>query len=703
MGPSWESFKEKYDEYIKKAPCELGRLMAEDFYEAIHKLSDNRAVAACGFRTKELKELPLVIVEMMSEVFNEVEEGGEWPSILLEVLASSLRKEASFDADEVDEKLFLLPEASKTRIINNFSPLVAAWESARWGQTARWREKYLPDTMHGGREGHEPCDVTLDHAAEMELAVLMNKCCASVAIDWRQFFDRIERRVGKGLIAYTMEVEGTTDTARGFVEAENRLMEQARYRFKVGKSVEKESTTRSNGYYQGSNWSIQQAPALMSVWTRAAEAGGGTRTAGFIDDSSMQSVGDDPGEVVETLGMDGLRGVRPGHWDTGCKLNAAKTKALASNGRTEEEIEERFQDIGLECSKAIVLVGGNLSNGRETSRQARDKLAARRYDKMKEVLERIDKAPEFFEFRDALISRNASPVGYYGSELHIPSASVTQNLGGRVHRIVTAGRARWRARAATLTLPAHGHLVDPFQAQRYWALLTGRRALQRRPDIRRKWRLAVYLHQQEGGGEAGAHGAVAVLLRIAEEIEWTIDEDLVITRRRGGKMSLVDGDDRLFAHLVGQDLRREVWRIGFYTAGENSHFREGFDGIQAAGIDYDATMSKYRRRSRGGRSKGGEVSGTRLSDQQGIHSSHHRYVMGAAGRGACRMLWSGALMVGERLHKAGLREVSSRCPYCLEEVETYEHALWECRVFEEIRAKVKGKYSVEELESLPGP
>ena len=87
-------------------------------------------------------------------------------------------------------------------------------------------------------------------------------------------------------------------------------------------------------------------------------------------------------------------------------------------------------------------------------------------------MDKIDRGPPGFDLREGLLVRYAAPTGYYGSELHIRPAQVLRNIGGTVHRILTAGRFRWRARASNFTLPVHGHFVDPFQASHCWAILT---------------------------------------------------------------------------------------------------------------------------------------------------------------------------------------------------------------------------------------
>ena len=106
----------------------------------------------------------------------------------------------------------------------------------------------------------------------------------------------------------------------------------------------------------------------------------------------------------------------------------------------------------------------------------------------------------------------------YSSELHLPQTATLQNLA------LTAGRLRRRACAATSTLLVHAHFVDPWQAPRYWVVMTDRRAL------------------------------------IAADRGWSVDSDLMRSA-----ICLFKGDIKLLAPLLRQDLRRAAWRRGFST------------------------------------------------------------------------------------------------------------------------------------------
>ena len=73
------------------------------------------------------------------------------------------------------------------------------------------------------------------------------------------------------------------------LEAEERLLAQAKPRFKVGKTIGPSIYEKTNGFSQGPNYSITAALATLSVWTRTMEAEAECKTSSFIDDSSVRT------------------------------------------------------------------------------------------------------------------------------------------------------------------------------------------------------------------------------------------------------------------------------------------------------------------------------------------------------------------------------------------------------------------------------
>ena len=146
----------------------------------------------------------------------------------------------------------------------------------------------MQDKMHGARAGHECADVYLDHMLDIELASMKKQYCAEISIDCSRFFDSLEREVGNELV---MEILGEDSSvhAKGYFEAEERLLSDSRFRFKANRAVEFTSQGRTNGFPQGPSSSIQKALAFMAGWTIVIKRKTTCKTAGFIDDTSIRA------------------------------------------------------------------------------------------------------------------------------------------------------------------------------------------------------------------------------------------------------------------------------------------------------------------------------------------------------------------------------------------------------------------------------
>ena len=272
----------------------------------------------------------------------------------------------------------------------------------------------------------------------------------------------MEVEIGRKLIRAMMNEESSVH-AIGYADAEYRLNKEATYRFKVGQIVERTSSCRKNGYPQGPSSSIEVALAFMSVWNRAVQTESGVATKGFIDDSSIRAISYVPRDTGTML-KNAICISREFGSLAGCKLNEAKTKALASDSATEKVIAEM---LGYRCEQAMILVGGIMANGRKTSAKTRSSLAQKRYDKFANVVLRIKTAPTGQEGREVLLSRFAGPILTFGSELEQMSTTKENGYAGNVHAALMGSDTMFRSQGITMTLIAHGHIFHPPQVMKF--------------------------------------------------------------------------------------------------------------------------------------------------------------------------------------------------------------------------------------------
>ena len=69
-----------------------------------------------------------------------------------------------------------------------------------------------------------------------------------------------------------------------------------------------------------------------------------------------------------------------------------------------------------------------------------------------------------------------------------------------------------------------------------------------------------YIKGKEEKNKWDAHGPVTLLAHVFEVLRWEMNEDLVITREKGGKLLFHEGEDGLFDHILREDMRKAVHR-----------------------------------------------------------------------------------------------------------------------------------------------
>lgn len=112
-------------------------------------------------------------------------------------------------------------------------------------------------------------DVYVEQALAFEHARSMGLHLIAIAIDWKKLFDRIVRKIAFALMRASLPED---DPEQRYIDAEERILGQYIYRYKVGTHMSKEVYSHISGFLQGSHVSIQVALRLLAVWSAAIEA-----------------------------------------------------------------------------------------------------------------------------------------------------------------------------------------------------------------------------------------------------------------------------------------------------------------------------------------------------------------------------------------------------------------------------------------------
>ena len=221
----------------------------------------------------------------------------------------------------------------------------------------------------------------------------------------------------------------------------------------------------------------------------------------------------------------------------GTKCNRKKVKMIASDEKTEKEMEDEFEQEELKCTKAFVLVGGTMTTCTTSSKKKQAKIREKRMEKYERVLERCKQIPGGFEQKAMAIQVFATPVLCFVFELTLHTETTLTRLNRKVHAILFMA-TRWRSQALAFILLARGHLIHPSQAVRYWGIKTVRRVLRQRTDLQEIVKELIRAKDDREERREEAKGPISALFQHVKILGWTLSDQLVITRKYGTKMHL---------------------------------------------------------------------------------------------------------------------------------------------------------------------
>jgi hypothetical protein len=131
-----QRFMNEYGQYIPKVESTpLPPLEASRFANKFRSMKSKRAVAADGWRIKELRDLPDSLIRIGAQLVSEVEqEGGRWPEVNTIGIITCILKGESLEEKEMhdDPEDIVAADGDATRPITNTSPWLSAYESIRY-------------------------------------------------------------------------------------------------------------------------------------------------------------------------------------------------------------------------------------------------------------------------------------------------------------------------------------------------------------------------------------------------------------------------------------------------------------------------------------------------------------------------------------------------------------------------------------------
>ena len=105
---SWKAFQDTFSKYIQPKPCSIEPITALDLQKQLNTMSPHRAVATDGWRAREMKDLPIPILELAAFLLNDIENGAPWPATCSLAIISCLPKTIPNTEPDDSEQISLI-------------------------------------------------------------------------------------------------------------------------------------------------------------------------------------------------------------------------------------------------------------------------------------------------------------------------------------------------------------------------------------------------------------------------------------------------------------------------------------------------------------------------------------------------------------------------------------------------------------------
>jgi len=304
-------------------PCDFSDIDPFQLFEAIKSRPNETAGGVDGWRTTELKALPVKCYYPWAIIWNQIEKGfWELPQIFQIARLTMLPKPGAKTLQPIDR-----------RLINLMNIHYLLWSKVRFQHLSKWQTEVFPASVCGGVKGRQTSDIAHNIAVRTELALATNDPVVGVKIDRSKCFDRIAVNIIE-CIARRLGVP------ERFLRVWTQIYKKFQRFLTLGQHIDREPLASSNGVAQGDSASVLAINLLMSAWAVVMKIFPNIEAFVFIDDGYLMTKAshiDELSAAVHTTKLfDKL---------VGQKFNPEKSSAWATSKRAKNKLKENLPDI----------------------------------------------------------------------------------------------------------------------------------------------------------------------------------------------------------------------------------------------------------------------------------------------------------------------------------------------------------------------
>ena len=425
----------------KHTPACIPPLTGLDLKQTAATRKNAAAPGLDGWRTIEVKALPLCVFDAIAAYFVQIENGARNFPVNLGFV-----KQIILDKGGQDLPL-------QKRLISLLSIFVLCYTGLRFKQLQNWQQQIMPKQLFGGIKGRNMSEVFSRVQLEIDFAKQQNTDLIGLKLDKSKCFDRLIPSVTSSLfLAFGVPVTVVTF----FIQMYTNLRRFLAYKEWISPT----STTAANGLIQGCSMSLLAINVHMAVWAIFMDRIPHVNSSVFIDDSYLWA------KAVNVASLQ-MAIQTTESWDdlVGQLLNARKCQVWATSPASRRIAQHNWPNML--HSTNLEILGARI----QLSDQLNYEWPQPKTDKILRDLQLIRAIPCSRAIHEHLISTKVTPQLTFAAQINCIPKKALSAIHNSVANVLWKNRPKWRSKGLLTCLLAKPHRIDPFVARAYASIL----------------------------------------------------------------------------------------------------------------------------------------------------------------------------------------------------------------------------------------
>ena len=390
-----------------------------------------------GWRTAEVRMLPIKVFDAIASYFSDVEAGKrQLPKIMCSV------RQVILDKGGEDTPL-------QKRLISLLPIFMVTYTSLRYSQLASWQAKVMPENLFGGIKGRKLSHLQTGFKLRLDEARSTNAQMIGIKLDKSKCFDRLIPSVSAAIM---LALGVPFQVVNMFAKLYSSLRRFLTYQ----KWTSSTPTTTANGVIQGCSLSLLAINSHMAVWCLLLQQYQEITSAVFIDDCYLFT-------HLEHVRILQQAMETTSSWDKmiGQVANENKSTAWANTPKGRKTMRSTFsamkQAHSLEILGSVIQTTQKLAFGWNTAKT----------QKVLRDIQLIKVLPCHRSIQCHLVGSKVIPQINFSPHLGLIPKDELKTIQNSIVNLIWKNRPKWRSKWLVLGLLAQPFRVDPYIARSY--------------------------------------------------------------------------------------------------------------------------------------------------------------------------------------------------------------------------------------------